>query len=216
MALAFLLTIPTGCSTTAQDAAKVHDLMRHVQPWHHYSTYYVPNDAMLPTIHGNTDQLLVDESAYDSVAPQRGDIIVFMPPLSSGDVYVKRVIAVPGDKLAIRNGSIQVNGRPLAKALTRRHPNYSFSVASFHLVSDGVPLDTAAADVPPQSYWVSSDRLPRGCYFVVGDNVNQSLDSHVWGCAELRGSFSSGPRRGKSTQLVGKVVSIVARLRPSR
>ena len=164
---------------------------------------------MLPTIRPSGDELVVDESAYDSAGPARGDIIVFTPPVDASGPIVKRVIALPGDNVDIRGGLIKVNSRVVSAKSALMRPTYTVSVESFHLVVDGVAFESPVFDVPPRAYWTAANRLPRGCYFVIGDNVSQSRDSHVWGCTELRGTFSSGPRMGEQTQLVGKVVKIV-------
>ena len=121
---------------------------------------------------------------------------------------LKRVCAIPGDILAIRNGSILVNGKALPAAYPPMHPDYTVAVAAYRITIDGEPFDPAIADVIPRARWTAPDRLPRGCYFVLGDNVRNSEDSHIWGCTELRGTFSSGVRRGKPALLVGKVVAI--------
>ena len=180
------------------------------QPGHRYGVYYVPNDSMLPTIRPHGDELAVDENAYDSADPKRGDIIVFMPPVPAGAPFIKRVVALPGDALEIRNAIIKVNGHVVHPASPLMRPKYNVSVASFRIAVDGVAFVSPIFDVPPRSDWTAPDRLPRGCYFVIGDNASESEDSHVWGCTELRGKFVAGPRSGEPTRLVGKVVKIVS------
>lgn len=200
----------TGCSTIQQKFETGKAFAKEMKPGHRYRGFFAPSESMLPTIRRNTDQLLVDESAYDTERPQRGDIIVFKPPIETKNPFLKRVLAVPGDRLAIRKGRIEVNGRGLPASYPRMHPNYDVTVASYKILVDGEPLDPELADIVPRSRWTAPDRLPAGCYFVIGDNVNNSEDSHIYGCAELRGTFSSGPRRGHPTELVGKVVKIFA------
>jgi signal peptidase I len=200
-----LAVLGSGC-VPGRDG--VHAAFKDLRPDHHYSVYYSTNDSMLPAIHAHTDQLVVDESAYDSTDPARGDVIVFGPPPYPSELSIKRVIAIPGDKVAIHGGIVKVNGRHLPAL----HPDYEFAVAAYQLVSRGVALDVSESDVPPRSSWNAPDRLPRGCYFVLGDNVNEAVDSHQWGCIELRGRFSAGPHRGEPTLLVGKVVKIVSGL----
>ncbi len=85
--------------------------------------------------------------------PQRGDIIVFRYPKDTSRDFIKRVIGVPGDIVEIKNGVVYVNGKPLHEDDT--------------------------ADAP--SYFQPAERVPEGQYFVLGDNRNNSSDSHVWG-----------------------------------
>lgn len=213
-AAAFATLSATGCARLHATFDTAREIGAAIKPGHAYRTFYVPAGSMAPTIRPRTDTVLVDTSAYDSTLPQRGDIIAFVPPLDTKTPYLKRVLAVPGDRLSMRTGQIEVNGRPLPASYPPLHPNYDLVISSYKLIEDGEPLDPAQADLPPRARWPAPDRLPSGCYFVVGDNINNSEDSHVFGCAELRGTFSSGPARGKPTALVGKVVKIIHGLQP--
>jgi signal peptidase I len=86
-------------------------------------------------------------------APQRGDVVVFQYPKDPSRDFIKRVIAVPGDSIRIDNGVVFVNGVRLREAYIDSRPNYDFTEQV----------------VPPESY------------FVLGDNRNNSFDSHAWG-----------------------------------
>jgi signal peptidase I len=85
--------------------------------------------------------------------PQRGDIIVFRYPKDRSRDFIKRVIAVPGDVVEIKNGTVYINGQALQEDYTAAAPNYP----------------------------MAPERVPPGSYFVLGDNRNNSSDSHVWG-----------------------------------
>jgi signal peptidase I len=209
-ALAVLLALSTlaACGGIAKRVSMARELASGIQPDHRYRSFANESMAMSPTMRIGT-LLLVDESVYGAAPPQRGDIIVFMPPIPSKAPFIKRVVAIPGDKLSIRNHTIEVNGRPLARAFPPLHPNYDLTVSGYRIAVDGELLDPALADVPPRSRWTAPDRLPRGCYYLIGDNVGNSEDSHVWGCAELSGTYSAGQRKGEPAELVGKVVKIV-------
>jgi signal peptidase I len=115
---------------------------------------YVPSTSMLPTIRVN-DRLMVNKFIYHFKDPQPGDIIVFRPPDSIGakDDYVKRLIAVPGDKVEIKNGQLYINNQIQDEPYLKASMNYQFGPVT----------------VPPDSY------------FVMGDNRNNSFDSHLWG-----------------------------------
>lgn len=139
------------------------------------------------------DVLLVNELDYRLHPPHRGDIVVFAPPVPSSSDFIKRVIGLPGDMIRVSDGTVYVNGRPLAEPYVAQPPDYSLRVERYGIYVDGSPLDSADADVPPRSMWQSPDRIPQGFYFVMGDNRNQSDDSHVWGFAQLRGPFAAGP-----------------------
>lgn len=159
-------------------------------------TFYIPSGSMLPTLQ-ERDVLLVNEFAYRFGAPHRGDIVVFTPPIASASSFIKRVVAVPGDTLRIQNGSVYVNGRKVNEPYIAQAPDYGLIVKNYGIYVDNgsgfEALDPAQANIPPRRTWQAADRVPNGFYFVMGDNRNDSEDSHVWGFAQLRGHFASGP-----------------------
>ncbi|MGI6225722.1 MAG: signal peptidase I [Peptococcales bacterium] len=113
----------------------------------------IPTGSMLPTI--QIDQrILVNKFVYKFKEPQRGDIIVFNPPvdINDGKEYIKRVIGLPGDKIEIKNGYVFVNEEKLLEDYIYEKAEYEFG-----------PI------------WV-----PEKSLFVLGDNRNDSYDSHAW------------------------------------
>ena len=132
--------------------------------------FYIPSESMLPTLHVN-DKLMVDKISYRFSNPVRGDIVVFNPTAqlekelgADGkpkyhDSFVKRVIGVPGDRIEVNNGKVYINGTAIAENYLNEAPNYNWS--STALTPDGV--------------------VPQGQYLVLGDNRNNSYDSHYWG-----------------------------------
>jgi len=130
--------------------------------------FYIPSLSMYPTLTVN-DQIAVEKFSKLWSSPRRGDMVVFKAPptfyeakgLSKQDgsvrrdtVLVKRVVAVAGDEVEVRNGMLLVNG-------ALQYEPYALEAASYSL---------AKLTVPP------------GNIFVLGDNRNVSVDSHVWGC----------------------------------
>jgi signal peptidase I len=99
---------------------------------------------------------IVDRLFHD---PQRGDIIVFIPPNNPGrdKDYIKRIIGLPGEKVEVRQGVVYINDRPLLEPYVK---------------NDGVC--THRCFMPPQLVGVDE-------YFVLGDNRNNSEDSRSWG-----------------------------------
>lgn len=103
----------------------------------------------------NGEYLIISNFAYQLDDPQRGDIIVFRHPNSELNL-IKRVIGLPGDMVDIQNGVVHVNGVALDEPYIQAPPTYSSS-------------------------WV----VPEGQFFVLGDNRNNSSDSHAWGFLPL-------------------------------
>jgi signal peptidase I len=100
-------------------------------------------------------------------APQRGDIIVFVFPEDKSKDFIKRVVGVPGDTVAIRQKRLFVNGRPLEEKYVR--------------FADGDAIDgfvRARDNLPPV-------KVPAGKLFVMGDNRDRSYDSRFWGFVDL-------------------------------
>jgi hypothetical protein len=70
-------------------------------------------------------------------------------------------------------------------------------------------LDPTSANIPPKSMWTSPDTIPSHCYIVLGDNRNDSEDSHIWGFAQDSGNFATGPEAGQATGTFSKVVKVL-------
>lgn len=143
-----------------------------------FQTFKVDGRSMEPTLQ-NEQYLIVNKAAYwqinpsslgklagiaggalasaDGVpvfgAPQRGDVIVFKFPRDLTRPFIKRIIALPGETVEIRNSHIFINGEELEEPYIKDAPRYQ----------------------------VGPEMVPRGNYFVLGDNRNNSSDSHVWG-----------------------------------
>jgi signal peptidase I len=165
-------------------------------------TFYIPSESMLPTLQ-QRDVLLVNEFAYRFSSPHRGDIVVFKPPIASTDNFIKRIIAVPGDTLRITGGKVYVNGKALEEPYIAQPPQYNLVIRNYDVfVDEGYgyeALSRTSANIPARSLWQAPDRVPSGFYFVMGDNRNDSDDSHVWGFAQMRGRFAAGPLAQKAT-----------------
>lgn len=112
----------------------------------------VPTPSMVPTIQVG-DRIFVERIFYKFTGLEHGDIIVFTPPVPSEDDYLKRVIGLPGDTVEVRKGQVLVNGKVLTEPYLAEAPRYT------------MPATT----------------VPEGKVFVLGDNRNQSYDSHSWG-----------------------------------
>lgn len=174
-------------------------------------TYYIPSGSMIPTLKIG-DVLLVNKFEYHFRKPAEGDIVVFPPPIPTSDNFIKRVIGLPGDKMRIQNGIVYINGKPLKEPYVNARPDYNLVIKNYGIyVDQGAgyePLDPSQANIPPKQDWSAPDRIPKNCYFMMGDNRNDSEDSHVWGFAQDAGDFATGPEAGKPAHFTGKAVLI--------
>lgn len=174
-------------------------------------TYYIPSASMVPTL-AVGDVLLVDKFEYRFHAPHEGDIVVFPPPIPSPDDFIKRVIGLPGDTLRISHGIVYRNGKALVEPYIAQRPDYALVLRNYDIyVNDGAgwePLDPSQANIPPRKMWTAPDRIPPHCYIMLGDNRNDSEDSHIWGFAQDAGRFDAGPRAGESAGFTGRAFLI--------
>ena len=114
--------------------------------------FRIEGTSMLPNFQDG-QFLFVNKLVYMLHPPERGDVIVFVPPNNSTRDFIKRIIGLPGDKVEIISGRVYVNGQEL-------NEDYPLNVATYSM---------APVVVPPEEY------------FVLGDNRNYSSDSHSWG-----------------------------------
>ncbi len=108
--------------------------------------------SMEPTLHNN-ERLIANKISYRFETPERGEIIIFRPPLEIKRNYIKRIIGIPGDKIEIANGEIYLNDKKLEEPYVK---NRSYE------------------NMPPTI-------VPDDSFFVLGDNRPNSSDSRYWG-----------------------------------
>jgi signal peptidase I len=165
-------------------------------------TFFIPSGSMEPTLQ-ISDVLLVNEFEYRFTKPHEGDIVVFPPPTPSPNDFIKRTIGLPGDNIRVHAGTVYRNGVAMVEPYIADKPRYELEIKNYGIYVDGSPLDPAMANVPPRDKWSAPDRIPDGCYFMMGDNRNNSEDSHIWGFAQLGGTFMNGPRKGEKASFTG-------------
>lgn len=118
-----------------------------------YANAEVPTGSMIPVVQPG-DRLIINRLSYLFCDPERGDIVMFANPDNEKKNYLKRIIGLPGEKLEIRAGLIYINDseNPLSEPYLNDLPNGDFG-----------PYN-----------------IPEGCYFMLGDNRDNSLDAREW------------------------------------
>ena len=118
-----------------------------------YANAEVPTGSMIPVVQPN-DRLIVNRLAYLFEEPKRGDIVMFAFPDDEKDNYLKRIIGLPGEKVEIKNGLVYIN-------------------------DSEKPLDEPYINDPPNGNY-GPYNVPEGCYFMLGDNRDESKDARFW------------------------------------
>lgn len=168
-----------------------------------YATYHIPSESMVPTLEVG-DRLTVNKFAYGysrhslpldfslpkgvvdgrmfAREPVRGDIIVFVHPKRS-DRMIKRLIGMPGDRIAIDNGQVVLNGKPLIRKLeaTYRFREYEGRIVEVNRYEEILP---GGRSHPILEYTQRTNHgsmpettVPPGHFFMMGDNRDNSNDS---------------------------------------
>jgi signal peptidase I len=114
--------------------------------------FQVEQYSMEPTLLPH-DRVLVNKFIYRVREPQRGDVIVLHYPRDPSRNYIKRIVALPGDRVEIRNGHLYINNNSVQEVYINGQPS---------------------GDYGPEA-------VPDGSYFVLGDNRNNSEDSRAFG-----------------------------------
>jgi len=130
--------------------------------------FYIPTPSMVPTLKPG-DRVLVNKLSYDFHSVHEGDVIVFRRPpgdtTANIDDLIKRVIGLPGETIYVANCRVFIDGKLLAQPYL---PSGWQNVSS--------PYCTTWPTGLPNPY-----KVPRGEYFVMGDNRRDSYDSRYWG-----------------------------------
>ncbi|HXG58441.1 MAG TPA: signal peptidase I [Thermoanaerobaculia bacterium] len=157
----------------------------------------VPTGSMKPTIEEG-DRVVVNKLAYDLKIPfttisvfkwgdpQRGDIVVLFSP-ADGTRLVKRVVAVPGDQIAMIDNQLFVNGRPVTVTDVEGpiEGDRGIAFVAREILSDRPHKVMFTPQVPAVRSF-APERVPEGKYFVMGDNRDNSNDSRFIGFIERR------------------------------
>ncbi len=118
--------------------------------------FRVEGPSMQPNLYTG-QYVLADKLAYRLGNPQRGDVVTVLPNLPTQQEYIKRLMGLPGDTLAVKNGALWINGGKVTEPYIAEPPKY-----------------------------VGAWKLGPDEYFVMGDNRNDSDDSHIWGAVHRR------------------------------
>jgi len=156
-----------------------------------FEAFRVPAASEYPNI-APGDRILVDKTAYRKADPQRGDVVLFRPPDKNWRIhYIKRIVALPGDSVEMKDGFLYINDKEL--------PRQEIDAGATRIQSGNAPCKTIQGDVFEETNgsvtyktFQAPDRpgtvkdfakitVPEHHCFVLGDNRNYSLDSRHFG-----------------------------------
>jgi len=128
---------------------------------------YIPSPSMEPTLKVS-DRIIVDKLSLKWHALERGELVVFHPPLDGkeSERWIKRVIGLPGEMVEVIRGTIYINGQRLEEPFVQNHGAYT--EAPIRLAEDDPSTPENEAE-----------------YYLLGDNRANSRDSHIWGACTL-------------------------------
>ena len=191
-------------------AAVVFPLKSSLAEWN-----YIPSGSMMPALLPG-DLVWVNKLAYDLKIPfttrhlmewgdpRRGDVAVFYSP-ADGTRLVKRVIGLPGDVIESRHDRLFINGTPLAYVPLPAVPAETGPAGPAVLAEEeraGRPHLVRIQPGRPALRTFGPVRVPPGCYFMMGDNRDDSHDSRYFGCV---------PR----PRIVGRATAVIASADPA-
>jgi signal peptidase I len=144
--------------------------------------YNIPSGSMKPTLLVG-DFILVNKLVYRFSEPQRGDIVVFKYPIDPNIDFIKRIVALPGEEVEVRNNQVFINGKPLPLIeVGRGEENGVRKVIYEEVLPEGIKHKVQFyEDFPFSKRDFGPVVVPPNHYFVMGDNRDNSEDSRYWG-----------------------------------
>jgi signal peptidase I len=144
--------------------------------------YNIPSGSMKPTLLVG-DFILVNKLVYRFSEPQRGDIVVFKYPIDPNVDFIKRIIALPGEEVEVRNNQVFINGKPLPLIeVGKGEENGVRKVIYEEVMPEGIKHKVQFyEDFPFSKRDFGPVVVPPNHYFVMGDNRDNSEDSRYWG-----------------------------------
>ena len=173
--------------------------------------FHIPSGSMMPTLDVG-DFIFVNKFSYGVRLPvldtkilpvgepKRGDVIVFRPPWAPGQDWIKRVVGLPGDHVVVRGERVWINGNLVAQnTLGPFHGDAGSSEDGYVMRHGGIVMNEHLGSVDHKIIEMPSINsspngapnvpnadnptvVPKGCYFVMGDNRDNSEDSRYHGC----------------------------------
>lgn len=162
--------------------------------------FTIPSGSMLPTLQVH-DFILVSKFSYGLrlpitntkiipvSEPKRGDVMVFKYPKNQNENFIKRVVGLPGDHIAVRDNVLYVNGKEVDRHLISQDKNREAWRREYvenlggqkHLIWQQGPVNPFSGQLEMPSRTQGEWTVPKGHYFVMGDNRDNSDDSRFWG-----------------------------------
>jgi len=144
--------------------------------------YNIPSGSMKPTLLVG-DFILVNKLVYRFSEPQRGDIVVFKYPIDPNIDFIKRIIALPGEEVEVRNNQVFINGKPFPLIeVGRGEENGVRKIIYQEVLPEGTKQKVQFyEDFPFSKRDFGPVVVPPNHYFVMGDNRDNSEDSRYWG-----------------------------------
>jgi len=145
--------------------------------------YKVPTVTMTPTLIEG-DILLANKLAYrfQDRRPQRGDVVVFTRPQKLGQFFIKRIVAIPNDKVALSEGTLIINDQPCSYQTVQNIENFNIFLEK---CSDSERQVLKVVSGQLKSKNMPEIKLNADEYFVLGDNRDTSDDSRDWGTLKI-------------------------------
>ena len=171
-----------------------------------FEPFQIPSGSMIPTLEIG-DFIVVNKFSYGvrlpivgakiipTGDPERGDVIVFVPP-HDHRYFIKRLVGMPGDHIKIVENQVFVNGEALLQEFVEQSDITNRGRFNIAEETDGELTHQIQVHIPAGQYGRNFETIvPEGHYFMMGDNRDNSLDSRDWGAVP-------------ESNIVGKAVAV--------